>query len=156
LRRRSLFIVATRFSLVWLRPLLGLLLLTRRQLKKPELVTGLLDRAVPILTVWWLDVDFKYHRLRRHIEPPLSLEQDYLGEHFTAMVNENGDVVYDGKEYPSPSVAGGMAKIKVRGPRPEGKRPYYSTNGWIFWRYKDPNTGELEELRNLRNPVFSI
>ena len=84
------------------------------------------------------------------IKPPLSLEQDYLGKHFTAMVNKDGDVVYDGKEYSSPSAAGGMAKVAVKGPPPTGK-PYYSTNGWTFWKYKDPETGNLEELSHLYN-----
>ena len=85
------------------------------------------------------------------LKPPLELEQTYLGKHFTAKVNDDGTVIYNGEAYSSLSIAGGMAKAFVKGPRPVGKKPYYSTNGWTFWKYNDPETGKLEKLDRLRN-----
>jgi hypothetical protein len=38
-----------------------------------------------------------------------------------------------------------MVRNKVNGPPTDG-RPYWSTNGWIFWHYKDPVTGHSEPI----------
>jgi len=48
-------------------------------------------------------------------------------------------IIYDGKEHSSPSAAAKWVK--------GGKE----TNGWTFWKYKDPATGQACLLNNLRN-----
>jgi hypothetical protein len=54
-------------------------------------------------------------------------------------VNWSPKVIFNGKEYSSPSAAAKRAK--------DGKE----TNGWTFWKYKDPTTGQVCRLDNLRN-----
>jgi hypothetical protein len=82
------------------------------------------------------------------IEPPLVLEKDYKDVHLEAVVQQDGTVLYGGEAYDSPSTAGGMARKSVIG-APEG-RPYPQTNGWTFWRFRDPGSGELLRLDVLR------
>ncbi len=53
--------------------------------------------------------------------------------------NWSPKVIYNGKEYSSPSAAAKWVK--------RGKE----TNGWTFWKYKDPATGQVCLLDNLRN-----
>lgn len=38
-----------------------------------------------------------------------------------------------------------FVRNKVNAPPPDG-RPYWSTNGWTFWHYKDPVTGHPEPI----------
>ncbi len=82
------------------------------------------------------------------IDPPLVLEKDYKGVDLEAVVQQDGTVLYDGEAYDSPSTAGGMARKSVIG-APEG-RPYPQTNGWVFWRFRHPESGELHKLDVLR------
>lgn len=84
------------------------------------------------------------------IVPPLELERNYMGRSFKATINSDGSVFFDGETYSSPSVAAGMAKVTVKGPRAAGESRYYPSNGWIFWRYRDPSKGKLEPLDRLR------
>jgi hypothetical protein len=46
-----------------------------------------------------------------------------------------------------------MARKTVIG-CPEG-RPYPQTNGWTFWQFRDPTTGDLRELDSLRQQLLS-
>jgi hypothetical protein len=82
------------------------------------------------------------------IQTPLHLEREYKGVHLKAAIQEDGTVVVDGKPYNSLSTAGGMARKSVIGAPPG--RPYPQTDGWTFWRYPDPQTGELLEIDVLR------
>ncbi len=81
------------------------------------------------------------------VRPPLEIERDYRGVHLTAVIDQNGKVVFAGQAYESLSTAGGMARLSVIGGRPD--RPYPQTNGWQFWQYRDEN-GELREIDALR------
>jgi len=62
---------------------------------------------------------------------------NYKGRNYKAFVTRDGLINYKTKLFNSPSSA---AKEITKG----------STDGWRFWRYKDPKTGELVLLDNLR------
>jgi predicted type IV restriction endonuclease len=81
------------------------------------------------------------------VRPPLEVERDYKGVHVTAVIEQNGKVVFAGEAYDSLSTAGGMARKQVVGAPPD--RPYPQTNGWQFWQYRDEN-GELHAVEQLR------
>ncbi len=76
--------------------------------------------------------------------PPLPLERTYKGVKLTATVEADGRVSFGGQAYDSPSTAGGMARKSVIG-APEG-HPYPQTNGWTFWQFHDPKSGDRRQL----------
>ncbi|MFH1833385.1 MAG: hypothetical protein ABH877_00050 [bacterium] len=84
----------------------------------------------------------------RLIRPPLQIEAEFRDHRFTATVDRDGNVIYDGHSYGSPSAAGGMAKKTIIR-APKGK-PYPATDGWTFWRYRTPG-GELRQIDQLRD-----
>ncbi len=79
---------------------------------------------------------------------PLALERRYKGAKLEAVIDVSGQVVVDGMAYTSPSTAAGMARKKIIGARPGRKYP--QTNGWTFWKYRDPASADLKELNELR------
>jgi hypothetical protein len=81
------------------------------------------------------------------IKAPLELEREYKGAHLTAVVEQNGKVMFAGEAYDSLSTAGGMARKQVIGAPLD--RPYPQTNGWTFWQYRD-DKGDLHEIEVLR------
>jgi hypothetical protein len=81
------------------------------------------------------------------IRPPVELEREYKGRKLKARIEHDGNVSFDGKTYPSPSTAGGMARATVIGMRKNGQPP--PTNGWTFWRLRTRD-GESVELASLR------
>jgi hypothetical protein len=82
------------------------------------------------------------------IEPPLKLEKDYKGRRLEAEVQQDGTIVFDGETYKSLSLAAAFARKSIIG-APEGRK-YPQTNGWVFWKYHDRETGRLEEIDALR------
>lgn len=89
--------------------------------------------------------------LRAGLAFPLELEAHYKKRVLTATVREDGSVSFDGKSYASLSTAAGMARKSIVG-APEG-REYPQTNGWTFWKFKDPRTGQktaMDALRRVR------
>jgi hypothetical protein len=82
------------------------------------------------------------------IDPPLKLEKVYKGAHLEAEVQQDGTIVFDGETYRSLSLAAAFARKSIIG-APEGRR-YPQTNGWVFWKYWDSETGKLEEIDVLR------
>jgi hypothetical protein len=82
------------------------------------------------------------------IRLPMELEKNYKGVHLTATIQVDGLIVFGGHSYGSPSMAAAMARKTIIGAPPG--RPYPSTNGWIFWKYRDPMTGDLREIDILR------
>jgi len=82
------------------------------------------------------------------IEPPLKLEKVYKGAHLEAEVQQDGTIVFDGDTYKSLSLAAALARKSIIG-APEGRK-YPQTNGWVFWKYCDSETGRLEEIDVLR------
>jgi len=73
----------------------------------------------------------------------LKIYRKYNNENLEAEIIENNKIKFKEKVYNSPSSAAGAA-IQSTG----SKRK--AINGWKFWRYKDPITGEEEKLNNLR------
>ena len=82
------------------------------------------------------------------IRPPLQLEKLFKGHRLTATIQQDGAIVFDGRAYTSLSTAGGMARKSIIGAPPD--REYPQTNGWTFWKYRDPETRELREIDFLR------
>jgi hypothetical protein len=60
-----------------------------------------------------------------------------------ALLDITGRMRYQGIEYRSPSGAGQVAA------------GWKSCNGWLFWRYEHPETGEWREIDELRAKPFS-
>lgn len=83
------------------------------------------------------------------VVPPLELFARYKGEMLKAVVRSDGMVEFDGGAYSSPSAAAGYARNKVNGPPPDG-RPYWNTNGWVFWSFMDAVTDKEQTLDLLR------
>jgi predicted type IV restriction endonuclease len=79
------------------------------------------------------------------VQAPREIEVTFKGQRFTATIESDGLIHFDGQTYSSPSHAGGTVRNKVNGPPPDG-RPYWSTNGWTFWHYKDPVTGHPQPI----------
>lgn len=82
------------------------------------------------------------------ITPPLALQTDYLGKQLNATIQSDGTVLFDGKAYSSPSTAAGVARATVK--KPTSGRKYPQTNGWTFWKYRDPKTGNLLTIDMIR------
>jgi hypothetical protein len=82
------------------------------------------------------------------IRPPLRLECTYKGVELAATIEHDGKVRFADDTYDSLSAAAGMARRSVVG-APEG-REYPPTNGWTFWRYRDPETGRSRVIDDLR------
>jgi hypothetical protein len=82
------------------------------------------------------------------VEPPLKLERVYKGAHLEAEIQLDGTIVFDGETYRSLSLAASFARKSIIG-APEGRK-YPQTNGWVFWKYHDWETGTLEVIDVLR------
>lgn len=81
------------------------------------------------------------------IHPPVEIEVTFKTRRFTATIDADGMIQFNGASYRSLSHAGGIVRNEVNGP-PPGGQPHWSTNGWTFWRYKDPASGQLHPLTN--------
>jgi len=76
------------------------------------------------------------------LRAPVELEREYKKKRFTAQIEADGSVSWQGKKFESLSTAAGAARASVRGRRPDGSLP--ATNGWTFWKTRDG--GELVEV----------
>ena len=83
------------------------------------------------------------------IRPPMELEVEFKKTHLTATIQRDGTVLFNGKTYKTLSAAAGMARNHVSGPPPDGRK-MWQTNGWSFWKYRDSDTGKLEEMNQFR------
>jgi Restriction Enzyme Adenine Methylase Associated len=79
------------------------------------------------------------------INPPVEIEVTFKGQRLTATIDDDGLIHFDGETYSSPSHAAGIARNKVNGPPSDG-RAHWQTNGWTFWRFREPTTGSLEPI----------
>jgi hypothetical protein len=71
------------------------------------------------------------------IKPEMTFIARYKGKDYQAVVTQQGNLRYGKEEYPTPSAAG-RAVINR------------SCDGWFFWKYKDPQTGDLQPIAKLR------
>lgn len=83
------------------------------------------------------------------VAAPAELTASAAGREFAARLLEDGAVEFAGERHASPSTAAGRALNEANGPPPDG-RPFWPTNGWTFWRYRDPATGEWRRIDQLR------
>jgi len=83
---------------------------------------------------------------------PLDIEATYKGQQFSARIEADGNVTWNGTRYDSLSIAGGMARKSIVGTL--SGREYPPTNGWTFWRFKDTN-GRLAFVDVLRQRHFA-
>jgi len=74
--------------------------------------------------------------LAPYVKDGFPIRANYKGKTYTAKVNSEGTILYDGKIYTSPSLAG-MAVINR------------NVNGWLFWKYQNEK-GEWVKLDELR------
>jgi len=87
------------------------------------------------------------------LKPPVDLECLYRKTTLKATIQEDGTVIFGGESYDSLSTAGGMARKSIIGAPPGRKYP--QTNGWTFWKYRDPQTGKPEEIDALRRAFLT-
>ena len=87
------------------------------------------------------------------IIPPLELERMYRGIRLTATIQRDGRVAVDGQLYDTLSAAAGISLKPLREPPPRHSLP--TANGWTFWRYRDLETGSLEEIDLLRQQYLA-
>lgn len=79
---------------------------------------------------------------------PLALEKLYKGVELEACVEVNGTVSFGGRIYDSLSTAGAEARKSVL--QLPANEPAPATNGWTFWKYRDPQTGAECLIDNIR------
>lgn len=85
------------------------------------------------------------------IEVPFQLEATFKKRRFTATVHGEDEIEVNGARYSSVSTAAGMVRNQVNGPPPDGRKIWH-TNGWDFWKYRDPD-GRLYPLSRLRTQL---
>jgi hypothetical protein len=76
------------------------------------------------------------------ITPPLELTKTYKGKRFSARVESDGQIAFDGQRYPSLSMVASAARRTVLGRLP-------ATNGWVFWQFRDTD-GQMKVVDSLR------
>src|ERR1019366_8968883 len=75
------------------------------------------------------------------IDGVFDIHAEHKGKDFSAQVNADGTITYDGESCTSPSSAG-KAAIKK------------SVDGWTFWKFKKDGTDvPLDELRGRKSPL---
>ena len=82
------------------------------------------------------------------LKPPVEVECLYRKTKLKAIIQADGTVIYGGVSYDSLSTAAGMARRSIVG-APTGRK-YPQTNGWTFWKYHDPQTGQTKEIDTVR------
>ena len=88
------------------------------------------------------------------IAAPLKVEKHYKGVRLEATIVQSGQVIWDSTSYDSLSYAAGMARKSVIGT--SAGRAYPPTNGWVFWQYRDPKTGRLCYIDELRQQYLKM
>ncbi|MFD9979302.1 hypothetical protein ACFWZJ_02820 [Streptomyces massasporeus] len=97
------------------------------------------------------NVGFEEMMAAGRVTPGATLHGDYMGQRHTATVLTTGQIRYQEQVYPSLSAAGRAVKLRVRGRNtPEST---LSTDGWDFWRTRDPVCGDEVSLKTLRRRV---
>ena len=69
---------------------------------------------------------------------PIRVHASHNPEIVAQLLNAKGLMTFEGKEYLSPSGAGKEAT------------GWKSTNGWVFWKYQHPESGEWRAIQELR------
>jgi len=86
------------------------------------------------------NLDEEVEKREVSIDFPLSIRANHKGETYSGeLVNISGTIMFDGKEYPTPTTA---AKEIVT--------DWKEVNGWDFWRYLNSESGKWEKIGKLR------
>jgi len=85
------------------------------------------------------------------IEVPFKIFATFKGKNFSAEIDKDGFIIYDGKRYTSLSIAAGIIRAQLSG-KPKDGLPYRRANGWTFWHYIDKN-GNKRKVDDLRKQV---
>ena len=87
------------------------------------------------------------------VKAPLELERTYKGVRLTASIQSSGTVLFGHDTCETLSAAGGVARKSVLGTSPQEPPP--ATNGWIFWQFRDPKSGNLRDMDSLRQEFLA-
>jgi predicted type IV restriction endonuclease len=87
------------------------------------------------------------------VNAPLELERTYKGVRVTASIQSDGTVLFGDETCVTLSAAGGVARKSVLATPPNEPPP--ATNGWTFWQFKDPKTGDLRDMDSLRREFLA-
>ena len=94
------------------------------------------------------------------ISPPVEIVGLYMGHDFRAVVLADGRVRFQGRIYAAQrrgqtplSRLAGLAMNEVQ--RPPRGREIRAADGWLFWRFKDSETGRFRQLAELRDMYLS-
>jgi hypothetical protein len=87
------------------------------------------------------------------VKAPLELERTYKGVRLNASLQPDGRVSVGGETGLTLSAAGGMARKSVLATPPSDPPP--ATNGWTFWQFRDPKTGNLRDMDSLRQEFLA-
>jgi predicted type IV restriction endonuclease len=87
------------------------------------------------------------------VKAPLELERTYKGVRLIASIQPSGTVSFGGETCATLSAAGGVARKSVLGTSPQEPPP--ATNGWTFWLFRDPKTGNLRDVDSIRQEFLS-
>lgn len=87
------------------------------------------------------------------VNAPLELERTYKGVRLTATIELDGRVSFGGESCVSLSAAGGIARKWVLATPPDEPPP--ATNGWTFWQFRDPKTGNLRDMDSMRQEFLA-
>jgi hypothetical protein len=85
------------------------------------------------------------------ISAPTPIYGFHSGKRIQARLDVDGTISYRRQKYSSASMAAGQAITAMTGFTPPG-RPYYTVNGWRFWRVPSPD-GEARTLAEIRNEM---
>jgi hypothetical protein len=72
-----------------------------------------------------------------HLKTPLPLFSTYMDKEVRATLHPSGKIEFGGETFENCSAAGAAAKASVTGTAK-------STNGWVFWLYKDRDGAERD------------
>ena len=82
------------------------------------------------------------------LRAPATIVADYFGRQFHAEVLDDGTIRFGDAAPRSLSAAGEAVKVAARGTNlPQS---VLATDGWAFWKARDPDTGDLVPLKELR------
>lgn len=87
------------------------------------------------------------------VKAPLELERTYKGARLTASIQPSGTVRFGDADCATLSAAGGVARKSILATPPTEPPP--ATNGWTFWQFRDPKTGNLRDMDSLRREFVS-
>jgi len=82
---------------------------------------------------------------------PANVRGEHLGKTIEATIMADGNFLWRGEVFNSPSVAAGRAITAMTGAITH-KRSYFSVNGWKFW-YVQCEDGAFRSLAEIRNSL---